>query len=217
MWTVRQRGTPASYLWLLPALTVACYVLYLPFDNWTYLRFLLPAFPVAMIWAVIGMLRIASGLREPMPSYVLAVTVAWCALAGIHESRVRSVFANAASVERFRAVSVDVARTVPPRSVVITREFSGSLRYYAHVDTLRWDWLDGSGLTDAVRRLKSQQREVFALLDSRSEAPEFERHHPPGRTFLRLEPVHTFAGTAERLALYRVVDDAARTPAVSRP
>ena len=124
--------------------------LYLPFDNWTYLRFLLPAFPVLMLWAAIGMRQVVGYLREPMPSYAFALTVAWCALAGIHEARVRNVFANAASVERFRSISLEVAKIIPPRSVVVTREFSGSLQYYAHVDTLRWDWLDASGLEQAV-------------------------------------------------------------------
>ena len=174
------RATPASRLLWLPGLTFACYVLYLPFDNWTYLRFLLPAFPVLMLWAAIGMRHVVSYLREPLPSYAFALTVAWCALAGVHEARVRNVFANAASVERFRSISLEVAKVIPPRSVVVTREFSGSLQYYAHVDTLRWDWLDASGLEQAVSALQSQERQVFALLDLRSEAPDFEKHHDPG-------------------------------------
>ena len=175
-------------------------MLYLPFDNWTYLRFLLPAFPVLMLWAAIGMRHVVSYLREPLPSYAFALTVAWCALAGVHEARVRNVFANAASVERFRSISLEVAKVIPPRSVVVTREFSGSLQYYAHVDTLRWDWLDASGLEQAVSALQSQERQVFALLDLRSEAPDFEKHHDPGGTSLRLEHLQTFSGTVERVA-----------------
>ena len=208
VWTMRRAAMPASLLWLLPALTFASYALYLPFDNWTYLRFLLPAFPVAMIWAAIGLRQVLGHLRDPMPSYAFVLTIAWCALAGVHEARVRGIFANAASVERFRSTSLDVARTLPPRSVVVTREFSGSLHYYAHVETLRWDWLDASGLEQAVRALRSQERQVFALLDLRSEAPEFERSHPGGAS-LRLEPLQTFSGSAERIALYRVTDVAA--------
>ena len=181
--TLRPRATPASRLLWLPGLTFACYVLYLPFDNWTYLRFLLPAFPVLMLWAAIGMRHVVSYLREPLPSYAFALTVAWCALAGVHEARVRNVFANAASVERFRSISLEVAKVIPPRSVVVTREFSGSLQYYAHVDTLRWDWLDASGLEQAVSALQSQERQVFALLDLRSEAPEFEKHQESPRYF----------------------------------
>ena len=202
--TLRARATPASRLLWMPGLTFACYVLYLPFDDWTYLRFLLPAFPVLMLWAAIGMRHVVSYLREPLPSYAFALTVAWCALAGVHEARVRNVFANAASVERFRSISLEVAKVIPSRSVVVTREFSGSLQYYAHVDTLRWDWLDAAGLEQAVSTLQSQEREVFALLDLRSEAPDFEKHHDPRNTPLRLEHLQTFSGTVERVALYSV-------------
>jgi hypothetical protein len=216
-WSLRPGASPASRLVLLPALVFACYALYLPFDNWTYLRFLLPAFPAMMLFAAVGIREAADRLRQPMASYVFALMVAWCALAGVHEARVRSVFANAASVERFRSISFDVARIIPPQSVVITREFSGSLQYYAHLDTLRWDWLDGPGLAQAVTTLRSRDRQVFALLDLRSEAPEFETRHPSGSTSLRLEPLHTFSGTAERIALYRVTEAGASAPGVSPP
>lgn len=216
VWTVRQHATPASRLWLLPALSAACYALYLPFGYWTYLRFLLPAFPVAMLWAAIGIRHVAGHFREPLAAYAFALTIGWCVLAGVHEARVRSVFTNTASLERFRSVSIGVARILPPRSVVITREFSGSLPYYGHVDTLRWDWLDAPALAAAVAALQSQRRAVFALLDLDSEAPEFERHYPSG-TSLRLESIRTFAGTAERIALYRVIDGASAAVAVSPP
>ena len=216
--TLRREAAPSSRLLWLPGLTFTCYLLYLPFDNWTYLRFLLPAFPVLMIWAAIGIRHVVGYLREPMPSYAFALTVAWCALAGVHEARVRHVFANAASLERFRSVSIEVAKVIPPRSVVITREFSGSLQYYGHVDTVRWDWLDAAGLEQAVRTLQSQERQVFALLDLRSEAPEFERNRPPSGTSLRLEHLQTFSGTVERVALYRVTGDVpGATGPVSRP
>ena len=111
-----------------------------------------------------------------------------------------------------------MAKVIPPRSIVITREFSGSLQYYGHVDTVRWDWLDAAGLEQAVRTLQSQDRQVFALLDLRSEVPEFERNRPPGGTSLRLEQLQTFSGTVERVALYRVMGDVpGATGPVSRP
>jgi hypothetical protein len=213
--TVALIGTGAAVLarardahrmpWLLlalPALTLACYLFYLPFDNWTYLRFLLPGLPIVMLWSAAGLAwvtRVAPGAAGRLAFVLLIV---WCGLGQFHEARVRHVFANAASVQRFEDVSRAVQQRVPPASVVVTREFSGSLQYYAGLQTVRWDRLDAASLTRAVTQLQAAGLPVFALLDERSELPDFKTRFPdllPSR----LDVVQTYAGSAERITLYR--------------
>jgi hypothetical protein len=121
------------------------YLLYVPWDAWWYLRFLLPAWPLmAMGAAALAAMAARSGRWQRIAAAAAIVVVG---VHGIVEAKRRAVF----DVSRGEAKYVDVARVVDavtdPDAVIISAQHSGSLRYYAGRLTVRWDtgdpaWLD---------------------------------------------------------------------------
>ena len=65
---------------------------------------------------------------------------------------------------------------LPANAIYLTRQYSGSLRYYADRPTLRWDMLDGAWLDRAVDYLRGQGLVPLILIEDGDEAQEFREH-----------------------------------------
>ena len=53
----------------------------------------------------------------------------------------------------------------PPESVVLANQHSGSLRWYGKRQTIRWDFIDPSQLTQTVQELQSHGAIVYVALE----------------------------------------------------
>jgi hypothetical protein len=173
----RKPGHPQPPLMALIAflgLLGAIYALYLPFENWTYARFLLPGLPVALVLAVgslrASLRRIGAGLRVPVLVALVAASLAW-SLTFVARQRVLEL---AVSEARYVTVARYVARTLPERSVVFCVLHSGSLRYYAQRETVRFDWLGSSQLEPLIERLERLGFHPYFVLEDWEE-PSFRR------------------------------------------
>jgi hypothetical protein len=146
-------------LWFALAVLVS-YVWYLPFDNWTYLRFLLPAYAMLLASAaamVVGIVR-----RRGWPSgWLVAIAVA---LASFGFWRGSGAFNLAASEQRYPAAAA-LVRVLPANAVVIANLHSGSLRYYANRMTLRYEWIGEDEYNAALNTMHQHGHPIYALLD----------------------------------------------------
>jgi len=136
------------------------YLWYTPYDNWTYLRFLLPAYPVLMASAaavVVAIAARASAGRSALAMLVVAIA-AW----GLWQGRV--AFQVRANEARYRTAA-RFATGLPENAVIICNQHSGSLRHYANRLTVRFEWLYPDAYGEAIRYLNSVGRPVFAVLD----------------------------------------------------
>ena len=150
------------------------YLFYIPFDGWTYLRFLLPMWPVLMLSTAFS-LDAASRRWPAASSRLLAVAcVALACWRGIGIAEARGSF----DVRRGERKYVDVARYLAdrtdPRAVILSFQHSGSIRLYTDRLTLRWDQLDVAWLDRAVDHLTSIGRHPYIVVDG-DEAPLFRR------------------------------------------
>ena len=144
-WVLWRRGRGVEALVATAAIgaTVATYLAYTVFDDWWYLRFLLPALPLVLLF-VVATLRAVAGR---------AIAIVICALlAGwyLDVAHDRHVFALAGLESRFRITGAHAARAFPEKTVVFTVQESGALRFYADVPTLAWDSIDPSALDEAI-------------------------------------------------------------------
>ena len=57
------------------------------------------------------------------------------------------------------------ARELPNRSVLLSMQHSGSLRYYSQLPTLRYDLIDPDRLDDVVAHFQARGRDVFIVVD----------------------------------------------------
>jgi len=167
-WT---RFLPSHARWriLLTGLVAGVWLSYLPyfqFDDWWYLRFLLPAWPALAVLTVAtlhAMLRkVLSGERATVATLAVVLALACVTFA---RANALGAFDLRAAEQRYVDVGQHVAARTPPGSVVLSMQHSGSVRYYAGRTTVRYDLLEPEWLDRAVAFLEGRGRRPFILLE----------------------------------------------------
>jgi hypothetical protein len=157
------------------ALVLACYLPYSPFEEWWYLRFLLPAIPVLLVLAVSVLVRLASAapaiVRGPLVVAGAGLLV-WQYVATAVE---RSAFDLDRLESRYVAAGAFASRALPERAVLLSVQESGPLRMYGGRTTLRFDHLDPKGLDAAVEFLDREGYRPYFVLEAWEEAQFRER------------------------------------------
>jgi hypothetical protein len=195
----------------------AIYLLYVPWDAWWYLRFLLPIWPLIAIGTAtlvarivqVGQLRPAKVAVAARPGYApfrhfgpsrAVAGAAIIGLLGLHgawEAVRRETF----NVARGEAKYVEVARVVEsiadPDAVIICAQHSGSIRYYAGRLTLRWDVGDVAWLDRTVDWLAANGHHPYFVLEPQ-EIAALRARYGPSNAAARLDwtPLVVFRGGA---------------------
>ncbi len=151
------------------AVVIVIYLLYRPYPEWWYLRFLIPAIVILLVLASAVAVEIAS--RARMRGLIpLAVVV--LALLGVRAAADRQVLELQRLEARYRETALVVADRLPPNAVLITVWQSGSVRFHANRAAIMWDSLEPTWLDRAVRWLRSRGLQPYFLFERREE-PEF--------------------------------------------
>jgi hypothetical protein len=186
-----RRGRPIAGLALLCfgviAVNVACYMLYAYFENWTYLRFLLPSFPLLFVLSVATLHAL---FDRVLPARVAIAAVAIvCAIVGWrtakHDASWQSL-AQYRSDARYLEVAAYVQQSLPRKAVVFTMQHSGSLAYNAQRPIVRYDYLDPTWLDRACTALREQGYAPFIVLEE-WEVPLFTARFAPQNTLGSLD------------------------------
>lgn len=136
----RQRAVVALGTSIL--LVFGTYAAYTIFDDWWYIRFLLPAMPLLMVAMVVALLR---WLPRPVAHLTCALLAAW----SVDTAFARHAFYLRALESRFRLAGAYFARTAP-NALGLAVQQSGSLRFHGGRPTLTWDAIEPGGLDAAV-------------------------------------------------------------------
>jgi len=166
---------PGALTWLCTSLFLVNLGLYLPyvvFEDWSYLRFLLPTLPLLLILAIAVLDALCRRLGLASTSVVLGGAAVILAVLFLREAQNRSTFRLQRLEARFERAGVFVARRLPQNALVITSWHSGSVRFYARRKTLVWDGLDPQSLDRAITFVRAEGFEPFLLLE-RWEEPVF--------------------------------------------
>jgi hypothetical protein len=189
-------------LWLFSpwaAVVWISYLVYIVERAWWYLRFLLPAWPTMAIGlaSLLGALYRLPSTRARRTAIAVAVCVG---LAGIVQAYSRSAFSMAAGEAKY----VETARVVDaisrPDDVIVTLQYSGSIRYYAGRLTLRWDVLEPHWIDTAIAWLESRGHHAYILIED-PELPRFRGRFAAASAIGRLDwpPLVSFRHGAVRL------------------
>ena len=164
---LKRRG--ACLLLAFAAAVTAPYLLYRPFPEWWYLRFLIPALVVMLILAsAVGvdlLIKARMGGVVPIVAVVLAIL-------GVRAASDRDVFALQQMEGRFRETSALVRERLPANAAFVTVWQSGSMRFHARREAVLWDSLEPEWLDRAVTWLRSQGLQPYLLIERREE-PDF--------------------------------------------
>ena len=201
------RGHLGTFLAVI-ALTALCYVFYLPFDTWHFLRFLLPAIPFLLVLTALGTVRLLTflprGLRLPVGVVVIGIACVW------RMDLARAGFSFRDAEARYAEAGRYVAEKFPENAVFLTMQHSGSLRYYSGRLTLRWDAIDPAWFDRAPEVLRQLGLDPYILVEPEEEAQLRERLGATSR-LARVDwpPIAQLSG--QRIKIYDP-DDAPKGP-----
>ena len=162
LWRRNPRGV--LLLTLMGATVVAVYMFYLPFETWTFLRFLLPAIPTLLVFTAVGMKWtwgvLPPRLRFPLVAVTLAAAFVW------RMDDARGAFGMRESERRYADVGHYVAANFGPQAVFLTMQHSGTIRYYGGRMTVRWDSIDPDWLDRAPAILRNVGYDPYILVEA---------------------------------------------------
>jgi len=116
------------------------------------------------------MYAFARWMRSPA-TQVVAVGVLMCIAVGWIGYAVRERMAFTKQAEsRYIVVGEYIRSSTPPQTLVISMQHSGSIRYYGQRTTVRYDWMNGRSLTDAIEWMQSTNRPALIVLEDWEEA-----------------------------------------------
>ena len=182
---------------------VALYLPYVVFEDWSYLRFLLPTIPLVLI---LFMACVHSLCRRWVPwtaRPVLTLMALMLAMVYVQQAEARSAFRLHVLETRYEAAGRFAREHLPPNAIVITSSQSGSVRFYAGRKTLVWDSLDPAWLERAIAYLQTRGFQPVLLLETGEESQFRQRFASSATGRLDWPPA---ADIGSRLRLYRPGD-----------
>jgi len=146
------------------AAVFACYLLYIPFDAWWYLRFLLPAYaPILVLTSAAVVLlatRVVPAVRISAAIVVFAL-ISWQTLTYAHAASAFTV----AGEWKYKEAGLYVDTRLPERAAIFAAQHSGSAYYYAGRLTFRYTLLPPNKLDWTVDEVRRLGYEPYLLLE----------------------------------------------------
>lgn len=208
---------------LLAATVFASYLPYFVFKEWWYLRFYLPAWPVAATGAAAGAWWLLRGrLGELSPIVVLALALA-VAATGERRAHAVDIFGFWRDDQRYAAIGTFVREHTSPRAVIVAVQHSGALAYYGGRSIGRFDHVNGDALDVTCERWRRDGREVWAVLEAWEEVEFRQRFAGQVRGRLDWAPIGESRVGPTRVRIYDLADPTRQTapalvpPGPSRP
>lgn len=156
------------------ALVIAIYLLYQPFPEWWYLRFLIPALVLLLILSSAVAVEMATRARM---GGVIPIVAVLLAILGTRAARDRQAFELQRLEGRYRDTAALVTDRLPANAVLITVWQSGSMRFHAGREAVLWDSLDPAWLDRAIAWLAGRGLQPYLLFERREEAEFRARFH----------------------------------------
>ena len=161
------------------------YLFYLPFDAWWFLRFVVPAVPIALLFCGDAVARAAG----PTATVRFAALTAFTVIAASHAMRfidTRDLLGIGTGERRYLEPALHIASATPPDAVIIAMQHSGSVRYYTGRLIVRWDNLDPAWLDRSVAFLRERGIAPYLLVEDWEEK-EFRTRFAGQRTIADLD------------------------------
>ena len=161
------------------------YLFYTPFDDWSYLRFLLPAVALMIVLASTAAVQIighmTSGSRLTASVVALSLVLAAVCVRTAHD---RLAFNLQFLEQRYRSAGVVVRDRLPAGAVVLSVWDSGAVRFHGRKEALAWESLDPAWLDRSLQWLEERGRTPYLLVESWEEPAfraRFSRHSAVGK------------------------------------
>jgi hypothetical protein len=165
---------PVRMAYLLTAATALSYLAYIPFEEWWYLRFMLPAAGAFTVLMATGIIGVARRLPREWGLAFAAVAVMSVVLHATSFTSDRSVFGIRGAERRYALVGDFISRSLPDSALVFTMQHSGAVRFYGGRLSLRYDNLDSEWVQDGPAELERLGYHPYLVIDD-WETPEVKK------------------------------------------
>jgi hypothetical protein len=183
-----KRGDAVLAIGLILA-TCAIYFIYTPFDDWSFVRFLLPAIALMIVLAsavtvhgvtyvLSRMVRLKADTTDsdavsevPVVSgfsrtVIVAAITAGLAIFCVRMADDRLAFDMKHLEQRYRSAGLVVRDRLPEKAVVLSVWDSGAVRFHGRKEALTWAGLDPAWLDRAVAWLEQHGHTPYILVES---------------------------------------------------
>jgi hypothetical protein len=188
------RWMTSGPLLLFAVLLLGAYLFYQPFDAWWFLRFLLPGYP--LMFLAIAVVANRAALAWPYRGVLLPIGILLVAVRVIPYSN--EILTIGPGEERYTAITEFITRGLPANAVFISMQHSGTIRFYAGRQVVRYDWISAERFPSMIVWLRDHGYRPYIVLDSWEE-PRFRARFagtgPAGR--LALFPVAVLRGAID--------------------
>ena len=200
-----RHNSHARALMAFAILVICAYLVYAVFEQWSYLRFLLPAMAALAVFAGIELAvwieRWPVAIRFPI---FLALTLGVVAHS-LFVARSFDTFKLKDQFRRVEQVAEAINHTAPPSAVIIAGEQSGSMRYYTGLSILRWEAATPDTFPKAIETLLKAERPIYIVLDAWEEELFSAKFPGVGPAELDWPPMLD-AGSSHRTRLWNLAD-----------
>ena len=164
-----KRGDVALAIGLIFA-TCAIYFLYTPFDEWSYLRFLLPAIALMLLLASAVTLHVLTLTVVARPRRRCVYRCFSSPRASPSSACARPTIGSRSTLkyleQRYRSAGLIVRDRLPPNAVVLSVWDSGAVRFHGRKEALSWAGLDPAWLDRSLAWLGEHGRTPYILVES---------------------------------------------------
>jgi hypothetical protein len=205
--------------WSLLAIVTGVFVAYLPyvpFTDWWYARFMLPAVPALIVLMVTVMERGAR--RLPARAGLAVLTAATIVLGGwwLERADDLAVFRVKGLEQKYLELG-RLASRLPRTAIVLAAQPAGSVRYYARLPTLSWDAIDPAWFDRALAECRNRGLTPYLAVEAweldafrsrfRGRSPAADLDWPPRATLGNVVFLYDLADRDRYLAGERIPTD----------
>jgi hypothetical protein len=149
-----------------PLAVLALYLPYLVFEDWSYLRFLLPGYPGLLIGMAVVLVAVASRIPwragRALAPWLIAMALTWY---GIQYSN--GPFGEIQTNNEASVRLINYIPKLPAKSVFVCLTYSGTIHYYTGRDILRWEgFYEPAYLDTAVDYMRMIGYDVYLVNDN---------------------------------------------------
>jgi hypothetical protein len=155
------------------AAVLGSYLLYATFEEWWYLRFLLPAMAALLALLAAAIILIGRALpRQWGAPVAMSLTLLVLAATSRFSGRHAPVNDVREAERRYVEVGVFVRDALPGNAIVLSVQESGSVRHYAGRPIVRWDLIDRAWTARAPAELERLGLHPYLVIED-FELPQF--------------------------------------------
>jgi len=164
VWHTPETSRAAALFGGLLLVALLIHALFAQLEEWWYLRYLLAAWPGIFVGLAILLSRIweRPGVAMKIAGAAVAAAVSFN---GLRVAEDRGAFTNAVPERRYPDVAQLVNAHTETGAVILSMQHSGTVRYYAGRQTVRFDWLDEAWLDRAIDWLQAHGLRPYILLE----------------------------------------------------